>query len=614
MNDLWMYVPDPLCGAPTGGTAMSSFTVDTLSLCDGLFAFHDSIDGYVVAWDFGDGFTSTLTDPIHAFAGAGSYEVSLIVEGCSSLDTATVILEVPVSIDVNLPADTLVCDSLSSVTLTASITPSCPSCTFLWNTGDTTASIIVDSAGTYSVVVTEIGGLGCTDTDTFRIELFDPYQLPSDTSFCFGDSITLSMPSSYSTYLWSTGASTSAITVAASGTYSVTVSEGACSFTDSTKVVMVPLPAVALASDADLCGSATLLLDPGPCGGCSYVWSTGATTPAIVVDSIGTYSVTITDEVRGTYCSNSDTITVSHIPSFSLPPDTTYCAGGGSTTLSVAGTYSTYLWSTGATTTSITVSTSGSYSVTATEGSCSFVDTMEVSVIGLPDADLGMDSILCGSASLVLDPGPCAGCTYAWSTGASSPTITVGSTGTYSLTLTETTSGLSCHSIDSIDVTAISLPTSAFTFSGSFPTLDFISLATSYDSLHWDFGDGGVSSLPNPSHTYAVDSGYWVCLTAYNACGDSTWCDFLQLTSTDQAPDDDFSFSPNPTTGAVRVVTPSHWSQSRWSVFTAEGKKVLEGSVQRQEFEIQLGEFADGAYWIQFELPAQWKVARIVKQ
>lgn len=62
-------------------------------------------------------------------------------------------------------------------------------------------------------------------------------------------------------------------------------------------------------------------------------------------------------------------------------------------------------------------------------------------------------------------------------------------------------------------------------------------------SWSWNFGDGGASTLQNPSHTYAVPGVYSVSLTATNSLGSSskTRTDYVTVT----APGSVFSFNPS---------------------------------------------------------------------
>ena len=76
---------------------------------------------------------------------------------------------------------------------------------YLWNTGDTSRTITIDSANTYSVTVTDMNG--CTGTfarNLFILSLPSPVITPSGpTTFCQGDSVTLNA-GNYYVYLWNT--------------------------------------------------------------------------------------------------------------------------------------------------------------------------------------------------------------------------------------------------------------------------------------------------------------------------------------------------------------------------------------------------------------------------
>ena len=112
----------------------------------------------------------------------------------------------------------------------------------------------------------------------------------------------------------------------------------------------------------------------------TFNWNTGATTSSIQVSNQGNYNVTTTDAYG---CTNqvSQAITVNANPSVSISAGgpTTFCTGGNVTLTASSG--SSYLWSTGATTQSITASAQATYSVTVTNfngcsGSASQVVTL----------------------------------------------------------------------------------------------------------------------------------------------------------------------------------------------------------------------------------------------
>jgi gliding motility-associated-like protein len=101
--------------------------------------------------------------------------------------------------------------------------------TYLWSTGETTASIVANDPGTYSVEVF----LPCSIlTDTVNIAFGGvPFTLGEDVSMCDGDVLELSVPVSTGV-LWSTGDTTASITVSEQGAYgaSITDTDGCVSY------------------------------------------------------------------------------------------------------------------------------------------------------------------------------------------------------------------------------------------------------------------------------------------------------------------------------------------------------------------------------------------------
>jgi hypothetical protein len=155
----------------------------------------------------------------------------------------------------------------------------------------------------------------------------------------------------------------------------------------------------------------------------------GATTGPIVVTAFaasGSSASSFTVNV----CSSTATVTASG--------PTTFCSGG-SVTLS-ANTGTSYLWSTGATSQSITVSTSGSYSVTVTSGSCSATSApVTVTVNPSPTVAISGPAASCQSGSpitLTASGSNIAG--LLWSTGATTSSITVSPTATTTYSVTAT--------------------------------------------------------------------------------------------------------------------------------------------------------------------------------
>ena len=131
--------------------------------------------------------------------------------------------------------------------------------------------------------------------------------LGNDTVLCEGNTLTLDAGAGFDTYLWSTSASTQTISVDTSAIYSVTVTKGSCSQSDTIQVVFNPLPVIDLGNDTSICDGDYIRLDAGS-GFTLYSWSTGDTTQMIDVVSAGTYTVTVTDNYG---CSENESITIS---------------------------------------------------------------------------------------------------------------------------------------------------------------------------------------------------------------------------------------------------------------------------------------------------------------
>ena len=372
----------------------------------------------------------------------GNYVVTVTQNGCSVTDDINV--TVFPQLTVNLGNDTTFC-SPNTVTLDAGNSGA----SFLWSTGAASQTISVNATGTYSVTVT---AGSCSATDTINVTILPPptVNLGNDTILCAPSSLTLDAGNSGATYAWSTGDTTQTISVNATGTYSVTVTAGICSTTDSIDVAFLPSPAVNLGNDTTLCAPNTLTLDAGN-SGASYLWSTGATAQTISVNATGNYSVTVT---AGS-CSASDdiNITIAPTPSVDLGNDTTLCIPN-TITLDAGNSGGTYAWSTGAATQTISINATGTYSVTVTAGSCSATDTIDVTILPPPTANLGNDTTLCTPNTLLLDAGN-SGATYLWSTGATTQTISVSAAGNYSVTVTAG----SCTDSDDINIATAPTPT-----------------------------------------------------------------------------------------------------------------------------------------------------------
>lgn len=417
---------------------------DTLCPGDAVTFNNSSSNALNYLWDFGDGTpTSNLASPTHTYPNPGTYPITLIAfdsTGCILSDTSYLSITVAPFPTVNLGSDLVFCQTPHQL-----LDAGTSGTIYNWSTGQTTQTVFADSAGTYWV---EVSNGHCSAYDSVLIQeiILNP-DLGNDTNLCAGQSILLDVFEPGLTYLWSTGSTTPSITVNTPGTYWVTVFSAPCSKTDTIQINYIAYPVVSLPPAIIICPNDSVNLDPGS-GAMSYLWSTGDTTPTIYASNPGTYVVTASNF----QCSTSDSIVALQIVIPHFTNDTTLCAGQ-LLPLNVFYPGASYLWSTGATTSSINVLTAGTYWVTVTASGCTQSDTINVNYLNYPIVNLSPAITICPGDSVLLDAGSPA-TAYAWSVGDTTQTIYAASSGTYIVTV----SNQHCSTIDSTVVHQILFP------------------------------------------------------------------------------------------------------------------------------------------------------------
>ena len=167
---------------------------------------------------------------------------------------------------------------------------------YIWNdTASSSANLTVFEAGTYRL--TAFNSYNCPYTDTIVISEWSApaFSLGADTGFCEGGSVELIGPSGADEYLWTGGSDQDRITVSAGGSISLRITDDrGCRYTDTIEVSEFNNPVISLGPDTTICLGESITLDPGS-GYADYDWSTGASSQTIVVNSKGTYSVTVID-------------------------------------------------------------------------------------------------------------------------------------------------------------------------------------------------------------------------------------------------------------------------------------------------------------------------------
>ena len=336
---------------------------------------------------------------------------------------------------------------------------------------------------TAQAVYTNCNGDVVTVTDDVQVTLSNEFDitldLGPDMGICDQDSYeivpTITGDTTGVSYLWSPGGETTpTITVTASGTYTLTISRDDCSITDSIEVTFGDAVDLAnnLPDEVALCSidpfpvlDATPLdttIDPNLL---TYEWKDSSGT---VVSTSATYTPTAggTYTVEVTYppCSNETfvvDIIVSEQPTVDLGADESLCAGESFEIVpTITGDTSamSYLWSTGETTPTITVSTSGTYSLEVTVGTCSATDSITVSFADALNVSLGDDFESCfeENTTLTAEVADAGNMTFEWFLngillpGENGQTLVITETGEYSVVVTNSSG---CTDTDAVIVT-----------------------------------------------------------------------------------------------------------------------------------------------------------------
>jgi gliding motility-associated-like protein len=498
-------------------------------------------------WSPSTGLNTTTGPNVTAKPGSTiTYTVSgKSASGCTSTDSI-VITVTPTPTVIVTPNTAGICNG-DSVVLNAS-----GGTTYTWSPGTglntttgTTVTAIPASNTTYTV--TGING-GCNSTATAAITVGSLVVGASAVSptVCSGGSTIINAIGA-TNYTWSPGTGLNATTGASvtatptvTTTYTLTGTSGA-SCTDSTMVTITvaAIPTVTVsASSNSVCSGTSVILTAG--GATTYTWA-----PAASLSTSTGSPITVTPAASTTYtvygttaggCSDSavTSITVNTTPTVTISSsgNDSIC-NGQSITLSATSGAGNYVWSNGATTSSITVSPGSStiYSVVAGSGAC--IDSAKQLVFVYPPFAVTMksDSVCVGGQAIVnvTATGGKPGYVYTWGsglgTGPGPKAVIISSVSPYYVC----TVSDGCGDVISDSSMVYTYPTPKASFTPSPDTVEagqfigFVNSSTGATTYYWTFGDGGSDTNKQPYYLYNINPGpYVVTLTASNGgCKDS---------------------------------------------------------------------------------------------
>jgi uncharacterized repeat protein (TIGR03803 family) len=315
------------------------------------------------------------------------------VNGCINTDTTKI--KVNALPNVTATSDTICLGATAKIKAKGAAT-------YIWSTGATTASLSISSGSTTTYTVTGTNNKGCTK-DAYSTVTVNVVNLTVDSAtICKGETAVLNATGANS-YKWSNGDTTAAISVSPAMTkiYTVTgTASNGCTKKLTAKVLVNALPIVtsSVSPSATVCEGNTVILSGF--GAASYSWSGGVTDGiTFIATSTTTYTVTGIG-ING--CTNTDTrkIKVNALPNVTATSDT-ICVGAIAK-IKAKGA-ATYVWSTGATTASLSVSpdSTTTYTVTGTSNKGCTKDAYSTIIVDSCAANRSNNDVSFGQLSIV---------------------------------------------------------------------------------------------------------------------------------------------------------------------------------------------------------------------
>jgi hypothetical protein len=402
---------------------------------------------------------------------------------------------------------------------------------YLWDNGAVNGVAISPASNTtYTVIGTD--GNGCENTASVAVTV---NQLPSatitasgPTDLCPGAAVTLTADASVG-YLWTTGSTDGAITVGSEGDYAVTVTDGnGCTNTSDPVEVNVfetVIAEVNASGPLTFCeGQSVTLTAPD---GSGHLWSNGVAAQSITLDESTDVSVSLTDANGCASASAVVSVTVNPLPEVTVTANgpTTFCQGG-SVSLEASAAAS-YLWTTGASTQSVTISTAQEVSVTVTDDNgCENTSANVQVTVNVPSQATITETAatVCPGESVTLTAS--AGSQFLWNTGEDDQSIVITEQGEYSVTVTdddgcESSAGITIDEGAAV-VAQLVVTGEQDLCAGETVTLS-VSDAASFDGFLWSNGATSSSITVSAADDYSVTVyGSGACIPAEQVLGPVT--------------------------------------------------------------------------------------------
>lgn len=264
----------------------------------------------------------------------------------------------------------------------------------------------------------------------------------------------------------------------------------------------------------------------------------------------------------------------------------------------------------------------GSYIVSLSvvnNNNCTDVHTDTISVHGVPLAQFDVSPDTCVNAPIVFTDSSNAAAgsfltLWSWDFGDGGASTNQNTShlfttpGNYPVTLIVTDNfGCSDTAVQNLGI--LDVPVADFLWTLDGLSVSFINISTynPENSMQWTMGDGSISSLITPTHTYSAPGAYEVCLIVNDfTCNMSdTLCQTVLITDIDDVSgNSEFIVSPNPASHDVSVSNLPNSASIKTGLFNSLGKEIqMQQPLQTNsdKFTLSLPALPEGIYWLRFE-------------
>ncbi|MGB3946523.1 MAG: PKD domain-containing protein [Bacteroidia bacterium] len=521
-NAAWIASMNNGC-TPLTPLTLTTTSNDATCSCDGSITVTASggIGPYTYSWSPSGGSGATASNLC-----AGTYTVTVTgSNGCSTTTSKTIANTGNLSITVN--SETICAGQSATLTATGADD-------YVWSTGASTDNISESPTTNTTYTVTGTSG-NCTATATGTITVSGALSISVNSeTICAGQSATLTATGA-DDYVWSNGATTNSITESPSAdeTYTITGTSNGCTGTATATITVSGALSISVNSET-ICAGQTATLTAT--GADDYVWSNGATTNSITESPSADETYTITGTSNG--CTGTATATITVGSSLNITVNSETICAGQTATLTATGA-DDYVWSNGATTTSITESPSAdeTYTVTGTSNGCTGTATATITITASPevtfianktsDCEPFCVSFTSNSSSTITN--------WSWNFGdnqssdIATPEHCFNNVGAYTVSLSATANnGCVTTVVYPNFINLEAKPVADFLIPLPVTSIDaevvFTNTSTGAELWNWNFGDtlnpdNNTSDIANPAHSYTDAGTYCVTLVASTNSG-----------------------------------------------------------------------------------------------